>query len=374
MISKNNLKKKTRTAIIGFYPVYPAKSGSAVVSYSFFKCYPGEKKLFQILDYKLNINKKNISSDVILFKHPFFKLLILPILIIKIFNYLKNSPKPILIIEGASWIGFSYIVFLAIKLLIPRVVRVYRGQSIEYEIRKKNSGFFIANLTKYLENIIVNSIDVFTAVSELEKKKILKYYKKKVNIFPNAVLLDKIDKKSKKRFPTKFVLYAGSYDYPPNKEAIDFLIKKIMPKIVKNDKRIKLVLTGGPKVYQNIKFVINLGVVQKKILIELYKSCICLPVPIFEAYGSRIKIIEALMLGTVVLSTTKGIEGLEYNKKSSTPIVTNYISEFPKMVLKILKNKSFKQNAKKDKKIYLKRYGMQNQTEIFYSKLLDEVI
>jgi len=147
-----------------------------------------------------------------------------------------------------------------------------------------------------------------------------------------------------------------------------------MPRIVKNDKRIKLVLTGGPKVYQNIKFVINLGVVQKKILIELYKSCICLPVPIFEAYGSRIKIIEALMLGTVVLSTTKGIEGLEYNKKSSTPIVTNYISEFPKMVLKILKNKSFKQNAKKDKKIYLKRYGMQNQTEIFYSKLLDEVI
>jgi len=374
MISKNNLKKKTRTAIIGFYPVYPAKSGSAVVSYSFFKCYPGEKKLFQILDYKLNINKKNISSDVILFKHPFFKLLILPILIIKIFNYLKNSPKPILIIEGASWIGFSYIVFLAIKLLIPRVVRVYRGQSIEYEIRKKNSSFFIANLTKYLENIIVNSIDVFTTVSELEKKKILKYYKKKVNIFPNAVLLDKIDKKSKKRFPTKFVLYAGSYDYPPNKEAIDLLIKKIMPRIVKNDKRIKLVLTGGPKVYQNIKFVINLGVVQKKILIELYKSCICLPVPIFEAYGSRIKIIEALMLGTVVLSTTKGIEGLEYNKKSSTPIVTNYISEFPKMVLKILKNKSFKQNAKKDKKIYLKRYGMQNQTEIFYSKLLDEVI
>ena len=374
MISKNNLRPNTKTAIIGFYPVYPAKSGSAVVSYSFFKCYPGEKRLFQILDYKIKINKKNITSEVILFKHSFFKLLILPILIIKIFNYLKNSSKPILIIEGASWIGFSYIVFLIIKLLIPKVIRVYRGQSIEYEIRKKNSGFLISNLTKYLENVIVNSIDVFTAVSKLEKKKILKYYNKKVDIFPNAVLLDKINKTSKKGFPKKFILYAGSYDYPPNKEAIDILIKKVMPRVIKNDDRIKLVLTGGPKVYENEEFVINLGVVQKKTLIDLYKSCICLPVPIFEAYGSRIKIIEALMLGTVVLSTSKGIEGLDYDKRSITPIVTNHISEFSKIILKISKNKIFKKNEIKDKKIYFKKYGMKNQTEIFYFKLLGSVI
>tara|TARA_A100001015_G_scaffold311807_1_gene415764 strand:- start:784 stop:1908 length:1125 start_codon:yes stop_codon:yes gene_type:complete len=374
MISKNNLRPKTKSAIIGFYPVYPAKSGSAVVSYSFFKCYPGEKRLFQILDYKIKINKKNISSEVILFKHSFFKLLILPILIIKIFNYLKNSSKPILIIEGASWIGFSYIVFKIIKLLIPKVIRVYRGQSIEYEIRKKNSGFLISNLTKYLENIIVNSIDVFTAVSNLEKKKILKYYNKKVDIFPNAVLLNKIKKISKKIFPSKFVLYAGSYDYPPNKEAIDILIKKIMPKVIENDDRIKLVLTGGPKVYQNKNFVINLGVIQKNTLIDLYRSCICLSVPIFEAYGSRIKIIEALMLGTVVLSTTKGIEGLDYNKRSSTPIVSNNISEFSKVILKVSKNKKFKKSAIKDKKIYVKKYGMKNQTKIFYYKLLRKLI
>ena len=374
MISKNKLRTKTKTAIIGFYPVYPAKSGSAVVSYSFFKCYPGEKKLFQILDYKIKINKKNISSEVILFKHPFYKLLILPILIFKIFKYLKNSSKPILIVEGASWIGFSYIVFLIIKLLIPKVIRVYRGQSIEFEIRKKNSGYFIANLTKYLENRIVNSIDVFTAVSELEKKKILKYYSKKVDIFPNAVLLDKINKSSKKGFPTKFILYAGSYEYPPNKEAIDILVKKIMPRVIKNDDRIKLVLTGGPRVYQNKKFVINLQVVQKKTLLDLYNSCICLPVPIFEAYGSRIKIIEALMLGTVVISTTKGIEGLDYDKRSITPIVTNQISKFSEIIIKISKNKRLKKNAIKDKKIYFKKYGMKNQTEIFYSKLLSKVI
>ncbi len=147
-----------------------------------------------------------------------------------------------------------------------------------------------------------------------------------------------------------------------------------MPGVIKNDDRIKLVLTGGPKVYQNKKFVVNLGVVKKKTLIDLYKSCICLSVPIFEAYGSRIKIIEALMLGTVVLSTSKGIEGLDYNKRSSTPIVSNNISEFSRIILKLSKNKSFQQNAIKNKKIYLKKYGMKNQTEIFYFKLLRKLI
>lgn len=373
-MSKNKLIKKTAAAIIGFYPVYPAKSGSAVVSYSFFKCYPSKKKLFQLLDYKVNIKKKNISSEVILFKHPFFKLLILPIFIIKIFNYLKKSSKPVLIIEGASWIGFSYIVFLFIKLLIPSVIRVYRGQSIEYEIRKKNSNLLIANLTKYLENKLVNKIEVFTAVSRLEKKKIFKYYNKKVEIFPNAVLPDKFTNKSKKNFPKKFILYAGSYEYPPNKEAIDILIKKIMPEVIKTDNQIKLVLTGGPEVYKNEKFVINLGVVPKKTLVNLYKSSICLPVPIVEAYGSRIKIIEALMLGAVVLSTSKGIEGLDYNKKSITPIITDSISEFSKQIIKISKNKTLKQNAIKDREIYLKKYNMKKQTEIFYNKILSRMI
>jgi glycosyltransferase involved in cell wall biosynthesis len=374
MTLRNKFKMKRKTAIIGFYPVYPAKSGSAVVSYSFFKCYPGNKKLFQILDFKITIKKKNISSTILLFKHPFFKLLSLPFFIFKIFNYLKNASKPILIIEGASWMGFSYIVFAIIKLLIPKVTMVYRGQSIEYEIRKKNSSFIIANLTKFLENRVVDSVDFFTAVSKLEQKKILNYYNKKVYIFPNAVTLEKNKKKiTTKLISSKFILYPGSYDYPPNKEAIDILINQIMPKVIEKNNHIKLVLTGGPNVYEDKSFVVNLGVVPKSTLINLYKTCICLPVPIFEAYGSRIKIIEALIIGSVVLSTSKGIEGLDYNKKSHAPIVTNIISEFSKIIIQISKSKKFKKDALKDRNHYLNNYGMENQVKIFYLKFLNKI-
>ena len=33
--------------------------------------------------------------------------------------------------------------------------------------------------------------------------------------------------------------------------------------------------------------------------------------------GTRIKILEALTLGTMIISSPKGIEGIELNKKSS---------------------------------------------------------
>ena len=146
-----------------------------------------------------------------------------------------------------------------------------------------------------------------------------------------------------------------------------------MPKVIEKNNHIKLVLTGGPNVYEDKSFVVNLGVVPKSTLINLYKTCICLPVPIFEAYGSRIKIIEALIIGSVVLSTSKGIEGLDYNKKSHAPIVTNIISEFSKIIIQISKSKKFKKDALKDRKHYLNNYGMENQVKIFYLKLLNKI-
>ena len=38
-------------------------------------------------------------------------------------------------------------------------------------------------------------------------------------------------------------------------------------------------------------------------------------VPLKYGSGTRIKIIEALMLGTIVISSSKGIEGIKLNKK-----------------------------------------------------------
>ena len=93
-----------------------------------------------------------------------------------------------------------------------------------------------------------------------------------------------------------------------------------MPSITKKFPKIKLVLTGGG---YNKKFpwLINKGIVSKKNLYNLIFNAKCMCIPLKFGSGTRIKIIEALTLGTIVISSSKGIEGIKLNKKNP-PFIT----------------------------------------------------
>jgi glycosyltransferase involved in cell wall biosynthesis len=94
-----------------------------------------------------------------------------------------------------------------------------------------------------------------------------------------------------------------------------------MPKLVKIFPNLKLVLTGGG--YNlNHSWLINLSVVSKDQVVKLLKNSKLILVPIYEGYGTRIKIIEALMLGVPVVSSPKGIEGIDYKLNAfKSPLV-----------------------------------------------------
>ena len=59
-------------------------------------------------------------------------------------------------------------------------------------------------------------------------------------------------------------------------------------------------------------------------------------VPLIFGYGTRIKIIEALSLGAIVISTKKGIEGIKINSKNPPFVISNK-KLFLKKLLKLLK-------------------------------------
>ena len=83
-----------------------------------------------------------------------------------------------------------------------------------------------------------------------------------------------------------------------------------MPSLIKKIPNLKLVLTGGG-FNKNLPWLINKEIVPKKDLYNLiyYAKCMC--VPLKFGSGTRIKIIEALSLGAIVISTKKGIEGID---------------------------------------------------------------
>tara|TARA_A100001011_G_C14188111_1_gene790009 strand:- start:137 stop:1207 length:1071 start_codon:yes stop_codon:yes gene_type:complete len=312
-----------KTAIITFFDSFPPKTGSGVVCTDFFECWPDQnKRLFQLSTIK--IKHKKIETIKLYKNKPIFKIISIPNIIIKLAKYFKDEKKKFIIIEGPSWIFYSFIIIFFFKTFYKNINIIYRSHSVEYEIRKNNSNLFIQYLTKAFENYVINNSDIATSVSSLEKNIFKKYYKAKTYLFPNSVDFKRLEclKMEKiKKIPKKFILFCGSYDYKPNKYAIDFIEKKILPKIEK--KNIYLVLTGNHKKKFKNKNIINLGFVNNKKLKYLHYKSVCLFTPLKEGYGTRIKILEALVHKNRIITTKKGIEGISFSSNKNIKVLEN---------------------------------------------------
>ena len=94
-------------------------------------------------------------------------------------------------------------------------------------------------------------------------------------------------------------------------------------------------------------------------------------VPLRFGSGTRIKIIESLSIGAIVLSTKKGIEGIKL-KNLKPPFIESDRKNFVKIIYKIIKrNKSIRSKSMKDKIYYKNFYSMKNITKNFIKKYSD---
>jgi glycosyltransferase involved in cell wall biosynthesis len=141
---------------------------------------------------------------------------------------------------------------------------------------------------------------------------------------PNAVSIP--EKQDISREPA--MLFLGSYNYPPNAAAAEFLIEKVWPGVYKAIPSARLIIAGaGP---ENIRGygadtpgVTFTGFVDD--LEELYGEARIVCAPIFEGGGTRVKIVEAAAHGIPVVSTTMGAEGL--NMRDGTELLLRDDSE-----------------------------------------------
>ena len=360
--------KKFKTAFVTFFPVIPDNMGSSAVINSRFKSWPSKKMIFQLSHVK-NINNKIVKTIFIKKENPLHKIFNIPKQILLVFNYLRKAKKKILIIEGASWIFYSFLVLFSLKILLPDCKIIYISHSIEFEIRKKYSNFFIFFLTKLLEKLVFKYSDLSTSVSNLEKSKIKRIYNQNTILFPNASSIR--HKIKKKILINDYIIYPGSYFYKPNRDAIDFLNSKIMPNLLNNFPNLKLVLTGGG-FNKKLPWIINKGIVSKNDLYNFIFFSKCMCVPLKFGSGTRIKIIEGLSIGAIVISSSKGIEGIELNKKKP-PFIFNNKKHLLKIINYVIKNNNkVKKLSIKNKYFYLKKYSMKSITENFLKKYFNE--
>jgi len=245
--------------------------------------------------------------------------------ILKIGTKLNKEEKIDFIFATTLWAGLNGLV-LSWKIKTPLY---FDDHNVEF-LRFKRTKSFLWPFVFLFELIICKFAKKVICVSEKDKEYFQKYFKLKEDklevienpvdksvFYPNLKVKNKIRENLGIEKNEKFVLFFGQLDYKPNVEAIDTIIKEIIPRLNKRGIRYKLVICGkgdGRGILKNFKhrnFIFK-GFVEK--IQDYINAADVIIAPLRSGSGTRIKILEALACNKKVISTTIGAEGIEKNK------------------------------------------------------------
>lgn len=134
-----------------------------------------------------------------------------------------------------------------------------------------------------------------------------------VAIIPNGVDIDYYDAVKVEQEPAS-IIFTGWMRHFPNMDAVNFLLKEIMPLIIRKRPDIRLYLVGGPYpehvqcIAANTPQVILTGFVDD--IRPFIKRATVSITPLRIGGGTHLKVIEAMAAGTPVVTTPVGAEGL----------------------------------------------------------------
>lgn len=181
-------------------------------------------------------------------------------------------------------------------------------------LRKFRSGLTWWKLSNFIRSTL-NAFDACTVVSEQEQtrvKEVAPGYRA-IGVIPNGVDV-RYNRGSFGAPEPDTLVYAGALTYGPNFDAVDFFVREVLPLIQAERPEVKLFVTGRTEgvpigaLRQNpaVHFTGYLDDIRPRIA-QSWASI----VPLRVGGGTRLKILESLALGTPVVSTAKGAEGLD---------------------------------------------------------------
>lgn len=166
-------------------------------------------------------------------------------------------------------------------------------------------------LRKYFARLL-QAFRVCTVVSEQECGIFTQYFpahRDKLEIFSNGLNVEEYEMVSKTPGESQLI-FTGSFRYRPNYYAMQWFLREVYPLILEQAPDVRLVITGDSAdlplpVAQNVTLAGYVADIK-----SLIASCTVSLAPLWTGGGTRLKILEAMALGTPVIATSKGAEGL----------------------------------------------------------------
>lgn len=170
--------------------------------------------------------------------------------------------------------------------------------------------------TERVEEALVAGADQLWVCSERDAEAFREDYERcpPVRVIPNGVELGPMAAEtSKGEAPT--LLFPGVLSYPPNQEAALFLVREVFPLVREKVAGARLVVLGAEPPRELLEATGDDESIDVTGAVDdaqpYFRRASVLPVPLFSGSGTRYKILEAFAAGVPVVSTAKGIEGID---------------------------------------------------------------
>ncbi|MCW8897236.1 MAG: glycosyltransferase family 4 protein [Flavobacteriales bacterium] len=228
---------------------------------------------------------------------------------------------------------------------------IYRSHNIEFEvwqrtgnqennaIKKKYLHFLAKRLKKY-EQSILNLVDGIAAITKKDEEQLIALgCKKAITTIPFGINLHNYQLKEIPQ--EKKLFHIGSMDWMPNQEAIKWFLNEVWSAIIAKEPTATFHLAGKNmpdeiiKLAASMQGIINEGEVDNAN--DFIRNNNIMVVPLFSGSGMRIKIIEAMAMGKLVIGTSVAFEGIavQHNKNG---IIANTANEFKEAILMCLQH------------------------------------
>lgn len=172
-------------------------------------------------------------------------------------------------------------------------------------------GLTWAKHRRYLQHIL-RGFQACTVVSPQEQRLLAQAAPNfsRIEVIPNCIELASYD--DVLRTPERNTLiFTGSFTYRVNYDAVVWFLREVYPKVQAQAPDVQLIITGN---HANLPLPEASHVTLTGLIPEIRpliaNSWVDI-VPLWQGGGTRFKILEAMALGTPVVSTSKGAEGLQ---------------------------------------------------------------
>jgi glycosyltransferase involved in cell wall biosynthesis len=196
------------------------------------------------------------------------------------------------------------------SLLRANEFRVARATSFPAWIaarisQRKRVGYDRAHLPRF---------ELCTVTSSLDKEVTRRYVgeRPRIEVIPNGVDTDYLRPANTERKGSTLI-YTGSLTYDVNYEAIQYFLRDIYPAIKSKVADVELVITGSYEGVDLTGLDLDKSVCLTGFVADIRKyvqEAAVAIAPILSGGGTRIKVLEAMALGTPIVATSRAAEGL----------------------------------------------------------------